>query len=208
MTSPGYTYRTSIDMGYSPLTRIEIDRAIRAMVKEWQGSKYSLIEANCCDFTNELCVALGVGDVPQWVNALANSFVPLARGAAAVTSFPSRIQRSISDIQLTGGSGSGANNSRALEPRPPEHPFGEATSCFDSMYDPADTPNQSENRSSSAEDTNSRKSWAVADQPPFESEQQLAIDGRRGVWWDNLKAVLFCNTVGKSAGGSWALSWR
>ena len=58
----------------------------------------SLIERNCCTFSNELAIGLGVGECPAWINNMANTFVPLARGASAVSDFPRRISRSTSDI--------------------------------------------------------------------------------------------------------------
>lgn len=96
--SPGYTFRCTIDMPHTTMDRLQIEKAIRKLAREWQGHKYSVIERNCCDFTNEVCVVLGVGACPAWVNALANSFVPLARGAREVSKIPTQISTSTRSI--------------------------------------------------------------------------------------------------------------
>lgn len=96
--SPGYTYRCTIDMPHTVMDKLQIEKAIRRLAREWQGHKYSVIERNCCDFTTEVCVVLGVGPCPAWVNALATSFAPLARGAAAVSKIPTQISSTTRSI--------------------------------------------------------------------------------------------------------------
>lgn len=113
--SPGYQYRDSIPMGRCMLSRSQIDRVIRTCAREWQGDSYNLVERNCCGFTNHLCVELGVGNAPPWINNLANSFLPLSRGAAAMSDLPRRMSSSFASLASLA-------SSEAAEPDVPPSP--------------------------------------------------------------------------------------
>ena len=74
--SPGYHFRTTVEMGDCVLTRAQINQLLSRMVKEWTGPSYSTLGRNCCTFSNELCVGLRVGEIPPWINNLASTFAP------------------------------------------------------------------------------------------------------------------------------------
>ena len=83
--SPGYTYRCTIDMGFTDLTDTEVDDVITMMLRGWSGDSYRLVGRNCCNFAAEFCLALGVGPPPVWINALAESLVPMTKAGQALS---------------------------------------------------------------------------------------------------------------------------
>lgn len=66
-----FTFRESINMGKSPLSKEEITATIEKLKKHWLGSDYDLLHQNCCHFAVALCKALKVKEVPSWVTNLA-----------------------------------------------------------------------------------------------------------------------------------------
>jgi len=68
-----YAYRQTIFMGHACIDRAGAERAIRCLRKEWLGCHYDLLTRNCCSFAEELCLRLGVGGLPSWVNRLAET---------------------------------------------------------------------------------------------------------------------------------------
>merc|ERR1740121_1294354 len=58
-------------MGETDLMPHEVDRLLRDMSARWKGDTYDMLCRNCCHFCNELCVELGVGHLPDWLNSLA-----------------------------------------------------------------------------------------------------------------------------------------
>eukprot|EP00754_Rhynchopus_humris_P036317 Rhum_TRINITY_DN18469_c0_g1::Rhum_TRINITY_DN18469_c0_g1_i1::g.167266::m.167266 len=65
---PLHQYRDSIAMGETELSEEEFDVLIKQMELDWRGPSYDLLNRNCCVFSDALCVALGVGHVPSWLN--------------------------------------------------------------------------------------------------------------------------------------------
>ena len=49
------------------------------------GTSYHAFTRNCCTFCDDLCAGLGVGQIPPWINNLANAIAPVANAGAAVT---------------------------------------------------------------------------------------------------------------------------
>lgn len=87
--SPGYRYRCTIEMGSVSLRPSEAYSIIHSLANVWLGSTYNILERNCCHFAIALCNELGVEEsVPPWINALATSLVPVARGAKAISEIP------------------------------------------------------------------------------------------------------------------------
>mmetsp|Transcript_27301 Transcript_27301/g.45517 ORF Transcript_27301/g.45517 Transcript_27301/m.45517 type:complete len:255 (-) Transcript_27301:15-779(-) len=64
-------HRRVIAMGITQLSPREIEALIDALRFSWQGWSYNLLRKNCCGFSNELCIGLGVGEIPHWVGNLA-----------------------------------------------------------------------------------------------------------------------------------------
>lgn len=96
--SPGYQYRTTIDLGDRPLVRrswiavpdskdgsstryrhvqeyIEGRTVMKEMALEYMGSDYDILRKNCCTFARDACLRLGVPDeeIPSWFGNLAQS---------------------------------------------------------------------------------------------------------------------------------------
>ena len=65
---PDHAFRETVPMGETHISRADFGRLIREMQGTWAGDKYQLLRCNCISFCNELCIALGVGPVPAWVD--------------------------------------------------------------------------------------------------------------------------------------------
>ena len=59
--------------GETPMSEAQVLQLIAKMEETWLGPSYDLLHRNCCSFSNELCINLGVGPLPGWVNALAGT---------------------------------------------------------------------------------------------------------------------------------------
>jgi len=85
----GHSYRESILLGSTSLTRQELRKLTKAMKKEWQGTSYRLLSKNCIHFSAAFSELLGVSEVPRWVfgmSILAKEFVyGLASSGEALT---------------------------------------------------------------------------------------------------------------------------
>lgn len=69
---PMHTYRESVYLGDCSLTREQVIAVLRRMKPEWMAPTYNLLRKNCCTFSNELAIELGVGSIPDWVISLAD----------------------------------------------------------------------------------------------------------------------------------------
>mmetsp|Transcript_97420 Transcript_97420/g.281072 ORF Transcript_97420/g.281072 Transcript_97420/m.281072 type:complete len:290 (+) Transcript_97420:110-979(+) len=78
---PPHSYRETIYMGETPLSRDQVDKAVIALQAQWPGSEYDLLGRNCCHFADALCRALQVGPIPPWVTNLAGAGATLQHGA-------------------------------------------------------------------------------------------------------------------------------
>jgi len=65
---PDHAFRETVPMGETHISRADFGRVIREMQGAWAGNKYQLLRCNCISFCNELCISLGVGPVPAWVD--------------------------------------------------------------------------------------------------------------------------------------------
>jgi hypothetical protein len=77
-SNPAYTYRESVPLGATALSKREVLRTLEDLKLEWQGSDYHLLRRNCCHFTEHLADVLGCGPLPAWVNRFASSADSLA----------------------------------------------------------------------------------------------------------------------------------
>lgn len=66
-----HKFRESIVMGETRRSEKEVRTIIDALGPKWHASGYDLLRRNCCHFSDELCIQLGVGPVPEWVTSLA-----------------------------------------------------------------------------------------------------------------------------------------
>jgi hypothetical protein len=107
--SPGYQYRTSIDFGDRKLVRkvrvskrgddieysqnavrhVDGREIIREMAMEYMGPDYDLLRKNCCTFSHDACIRMGVNEeeVPSWFRNLCVAGA-LTQDAAASTIHP------------------------------------------------------------------------------------------------------------------------
>lgn len=69
---PLHHYRESIYLGDCRLDRAQVVAVLRRMKPEWMAPTYDMLHKNCCTFSNELAIELGVGGIPGWVMSLAN----------------------------------------------------------------------------------------------------------------------------------------
>lgn len=73
MACEGHQYRQSIVIGETDKTPQEVGQVLEQLMETWPGSEYDLLRRNCVLFSDELCVQLGVGNVPHWVKNLAGA---------------------------------------------------------------------------------------------------------------------------------------
>mmetsp|Transcript_75911 Transcript_75911/g.180428 ORF Transcript_75911/g.180428 Transcript_75911/m.180428 type:complete len:441 (+) Transcript_75911:86-1408(+) len=86
-----HTYRASVEMGLTRLTRVEVESLMDRLMLEWPGVDYDLLNHNCLDFANELCRGLGLGRMPGWVDRY---------GRTALT-LESTIRRTVDGVNST-----------------------------------------------------------------------------------------------------------
>lgn len=67
---PYHFYRESIPMGYTPLTKEEVNLLVEVMKLQWIGDTYDLLNRNCLNYADYFCNLLDVGGVPEWVMSL------------------------------------------------------------------------------------------------------------------------------------------
>ncbi|CAI7850489.1 unnamed protein product, partial [Closterium sp. NIES-53] len=72
-TNPYYSYRETVDMGETKLSAKRAGQVIAEMSVQWPGESYDMLGRNCNHFCDELCVKLGVGPIPAWVNRFART---------------------------------------------------------------------------------------------------------------------------------------
>nr|CAB3469624.1 unnamed protein product [Digitaria exilis] len=70
---PGYTYRESVLVGTTGLTRAEVRAIMAELAAEFPGDAYNLVSRNCNHFCDAACRRLVAGRarIPRWVNRLA-----------------------------------------------------------------------------------------------------------------------------------------
>ena len=124
--SPGYQYRTTIDLGERPLLRrswVAVDQesstvyqqvseyvqgrtVIKEMAAEYMGSDYDILRKNCCTFARDACLRLGVPDeqIPTWFRNLAESGA-LTQDAVRATVEPLTSVLSLACEDISPGSG-------------------------------------------------------------------------------------------------------
>ena len=66
-----HAYRATIYLGDCALPPAFVNKILTALKAEWWGPKYKVLSHNCCNFSREFAVALGVGNVPAWIDRLA-----------------------------------------------------------------------------------------------------------------------------------------
>jgi len=100
-----HTYRATVTMGPTALSRSEVDAVLLRLRACWRGPEYSLIGHNCLDFANAFAQELGVGRIPGWIDRFgrtASSIDGFRKGAAAGVHHTKQLARSVSmDVEQT-----------------------------------------------------------------------------------------------------------
>jgi len=73
-----HVYRESIQMGTTELSRQDVHNLCFRMWKRWKAPCYNLYSRNCCHFADSLCINLGVGPMPTWLNSLASGLAAVS----------------------------------------------------------------------------------------------------------------------------------
>ncbi|XP_066378212.1 deSI-like protein At4g17486 [Miscanthus floridulus] len=70
---PGYTFRESVLVGTTELSRAEVRALMSDLAAEFPGDAYNLVSRNCNHFCDAACRRLVAGRarIPRWVNRLA-----------------------------------------------------------------------------------------------------------------------------------------
>ncbi|KAI7899709.1 PPPDE putative peptidase domain-containing protein [Cokeromyces recurvatus] len=67
----GLLFKQSINMGYTNLTRQQVDKILKDISKEYSGTSYKLLTRNCNHFSEDLCKRLTGKTAPGWINRAA-----------------------------------------------------------------------------------------------------------------------------------------
>ncbi|KAI5059601.1 hypothetical protein GOP47_0025920 [Adiantum capillus-veneris] len=67
-----YSYRETISLGHTSLSRLKVTQVLFELGREWPGSSYDLLSRNCNHFCDALCERLGVQKLPAWINRFAH----------------------------------------------------------------------------------------------------------------------------------------
>lgn len=79
-SNAAHSYRETVQLGETRLSRIEVQEIVKGMEAEWLGKDYELFGRNCVHFCETFCDKLGVGKPPDWVAHLARTSAALIGG--------------------------------------------------------------------------------------------------------------------------------
>ncbi|RIB04454.1 PPPDE putative peptidase domain-containing protein [Gigaspora rosea] len=68
---PNVTFKESVFMGHTSLSKEEVKNVIEELSREWSGNSYNLLTRNCNHFTSDLCNILVGKPAPNWINRAA-----------------------------------------------------------------------------------------------------------------------------------------
>lgn len=63
-----HRYRETVPLSKTKLSLREVDEILGALILQYRGRDYHMIERNCCHFAEEFCKRLGVDPPPAWVH--------------------------------------------------------------------------------------------------------------------------------------------
>jgi len=70
---PMHHYRESVFLGDCILSENQVHAILDDLKPKWMARSYNLFRKNCCFFSMELAIELGVGQIPKWVYSLAQT---------------------------------------------------------------------------------------------------------------------------------------
>lgn len=91
---PHHHFRETIRLGPTALSHEEVLTLINAMSSEYPGDSYHLCKRNCCHFASDVCLRLGVGELPYWIQRLASI-------GDSVLSVSQDLEKSIAGLRLS-----------------------------------------------------------------------------------------------------------
>ena len=94
--NPAHDYHESLELGGSELSAADFASVIARLRVAWPGEGYDLCHRNCVHFCAALAAELGVGPVPEWVNAMAGAGATVEDAAGRVGQLVRTISRTIS----------------------------------------------------------------------------------------------------------------
>lgn len=68
-----HQYYSTVHLGDTSLNPHQVHAILSNLVEEWPGGEYDLVHHNCCHFADAFSVALGMGNIPRWVNRFART---------------------------------------------------------------------------------------------------------------------------------------
>lgn len=93
-----HTYRESISMGTTTLSREQVNTLLDKLEPAWLGEHYDMVARNCCHFSREFSIGLGVGEIPRWLYRLADAGAAVEGGLKAIRAkLASRVGSGASD---------------------------------------------------------------------------------------------------------------
>mmetsp|Transcript_120633 Transcript_120633/g.341750 ORF Transcript_120633/g.341750 Transcript_120633/m.341750 type:complete len:214 (+) Transcript_120633:116-757(+) len=81
----GHSYCSSEMLGVTRTSEYDVLDYMQVLEKKWPGTEYDVLKRNCCHFCEELCILLGVGDLPEWIMRLATTGDYLDKRREALT---------------------------------------------------------------------------------------------------------------------------
>lgn len=66
-TDGHHTYRTTIRMGYTKLSLVQVEKLLEMLKDKWPGNTYNMIYRNCNHFSDAFCGLLGCNPLPAWI---------------------------------------------------------------------------------------------------------------------------------------------
>lgn len=79
-----HTYRESLSMGATSMSREQVNSLLDILEPSWMGEDYHMTVRNCCHFSREFCIGLGVGEIPRWLYRLADAGAAVEEGLDTV----------------------------------------------------------------------------------------------------------------------------
>jgi len=70
-TAEGHTYRETVSMGHTSLTKAEVFALTMRLGNDWRCDDYDMLTSNCCHFCDFFCRQMGVGPIPERLTSLA-----------------------------------------------------------------------------------------------------------------------------------------
>ncbi|KAI9267715.1 PPPDE putative peptidase domain-containing protein [Helicostylum pulchrum] len=67
----GPLFKQSLHMGYTNLSKKQVDKVLQEISKEYIGTSYNLLTRNCNHFSEDLCKRLTGKTAPGWINRAA-----------------------------------------------------------------------------------------------------------------------------------------